>query len=109
MPQNEFAGQQSRHHVEDASEDHSVGKTSTVLPLTLGLEAAQSHRNCGKVGRNSTSNSKRSRIMQMDAPVNKTGEDGKGLSTEISANLTNCKNGGNTNYICMFFNIVIQS
>lgn len=93
MPQNEFAGQQSRHHVEDASEDHSVGKTSTVLPLTLGLEAAQSHRNCGKVGRNSTSNSKRSRIMQMDAPVNKTGEDGKGLSTEISANLTNCKNG----------------
>lgn len=107
MPQNEFAGQQSSHHVEDALEDHSVGKSNTILPLTLGLEAAQSHRNCGKVGRNSTSNSKRSRIMLMDASVNKTGEDGKGISTEISANLTNCKNGGNTNYVCMFFNIVI--
>lgn len=96
MPQNEFAGQQSSHHVEDALEDHSVGKSNTILPLTLGLEAAQSHRNCGKVGRNSTSNSKRSRIMQMDASVNKTGEDGKGISTEISANLTNCKNGERT-------------
>ncbi|XP_015170444.1 uncharacterized protein [Solanum tuberosum] len=96
MPQNEFAGQQSSHHVEDALEDHSVGKSNTILPLTLGLEAAQSHRNCGKVGRNSTSNSKRSRIMQMDASVNKTGEDGKGIYTEISANLTNCKNGERT-------------
>lgn len=96
MPQNEFAGQQSSHHVEDALEDHSVGKSNTILPLTLGLEAAQSHRNCGKVGRNSTSNSKRSRIMLMDASVNKTGEDGKGISTEISANLTNCKNGERT-------------
>lgn len=96
MPQNEFSGQQSSHHVEDALEDHSVGKSNTILPLTLGLEAAQSHRNCGKVGRNSTSNSKRSRIMQMDASVNKTGEDGKGISTEISANLTNCKNGERT-------------
>ncbi|KAH0705449.1 hypothetical protein KY290_010143 [Solanum tuberosum] len=96
MPQNEFAGQQSSHHVEDALEDHSVGKSNTILPLTLGLEAAQTHRNCGKVGRNSTSNSKRSRIMQMDASVNKTGEDGKGISTEISANLTNCKNGERT-------------
>ncbi|KAK6773299.1 hypothetical protein RDI58_028537 [Solanum bulbocastanum] len=96
MPQNEFAGQQSSHHVEDALEDHSVGKSNTILPLTLGLEAAQSHRNCGKVGRNSTSNSKRSRIIQMDASVNKTGEDGKGISTEISANLTNCKNGERT-------------
>lgn len=96
MPQNEFAGQQSSHHVEDALEDHSVGKSNTILPLTLGLEAAQSHRNCGKVGRNSTSNSKRSRIMQMDAFVNKTSEDGKGISTEISANLTNCKNGERT-------------
>ncbi|XP_049397957.1 uncharacterized protein LOC125862028 isoform X1 [Solanum stenotomum] len=96
MPQNEFAGQQSSHHVEDALEDHSVGKSNTILPLTLGLEAAQTHRNCGKVGRNSTSNSKRSRIMQMDASVNKTGEDGKGISTEISANLTNYKNGERT-------------
>ncbi|KAL3322096.1 hypothetical protein AABB24_039628 [Solanum stoloniferum] len=96
MPQNEFAGKQSSHHVEDALEDHSVGKSNTILPLTLGLEAAQSHRNCGKVGRNSTSNSKRSRIIQMDASVNKTGEDGKGISTEISANLTNCKNGERT-------------
>ncbi|KAH0736450.1 hypothetical protein KY285_012157 [Solanum tuberosum] len=96
MPQNEFSGQQSSHHVEDALEDHSVGKSNTILPLTLGLEAAQTHRNCGKVGRNSTSNSKRSRIMQMDASVNKTGEDGKGISTEISANLTNCKNGERT-------------
>ncbi|XP_055806284.1 uncharacterized protein LOC129874842 isoform X2 [Solanum dulcamara] len=96
MPQSEFAGHQSRHHVEDASEDHSVGKTNTILPLTLGLEAMQSHRNFGKVGRNSTSNSKRSRIMQIDVSVNKTGEDGKGISTEISSNPTNCKNGERT-------------
>lgn len=109
MPQSEFAAHQSRHHVEDASEDHSVGKANTILQLTLGLEATQSHRNFGKVGRNSTSNSKRSRIMQMDVSVSKTGEDGKGISTEISTNPTNCKNGGNTNYVCMFFNIVIQS
>ncbi|XP_059287776.1 uncharacterized protein LOC132041046 isoform X2 [Lycium ferocissimum] len=96
MPQNEFAGHQSRHHVEDASEDLSLGKTNTILPLTLGLEATQSHRNFGKVGRNSTSSSKRSRIMQMDVSVNKIGEDGKGISTELSANPTNCKNGERT-------------
>lgn len=96
MPQNEFAGHQSRHHVQDASEDLGFGKTNTILPLTLGLEAAQSHRNFGKVGRNSTSNSKRSRIMQMDVSVNRTGEDGKGFSTELSANPTNCKNGERT-------------
>ncbi|MCD9559369.1 hypothetical protein HAX54_017287 [Datura stramonium] len=96
MPQNEFAGHQSRHYVEDALEDPSFGKTNTVLPLTLGLEATQSHRTSGKVGRNSTSNPKRSRIMQMDVSVNKTGEDGKGISTELSANPTNCKNGERT-------------
>ncbi|KAJ8539371.1 hypothetical protein K7X08_013623 [Anisodus acutangulus] len=96
MPQNEFAGHQSRHHIEDASEDLCFGKTNTILPLTLGLEATQSHRNFGKVGRNSTSSSKRSRIMQMDISVNKTGEDGKGISTELSANPTNCKNGERT-------------
>ncbi|KAK4373886.1 hypothetical protein RND71_004563 [Anisodus tanguticus] len=96
MPQNEFAGHLSRHHVEDASEDLSFGKTNTILPLTLGLEATQSHRNFGKAGRNSNSSSKRSRIMQMDISVNKTGEDGKGISTELSTNRTNCKNGERT-------------
>ncbi|KAM3359420.1 putative protein isoform X1 [Capsicum galapagoense] len=96
MPQNEFAGHQSRHHLQDASEDQSFGKTSCILPLTLGLEAAQSHRNFGKVGRNSTSNSKRSRIMQMDISENKVGEDGKVISTELSTNSTNCKNGERT-------------
>lgn len=99
VPQSEFAGHPSKHHVEDASEDHTVGKTNTILPLTLGLEATQSNRNFGKVGRNSTSSSKRSRIMQMDVSLNKTGEDGKVgkvISTEISTNPTNCKNGERT-------------
>ncbi|CAN4115524.1 unnamed protein product [Withania somnifera] len=93
MSQNEFAGHQSRHHDQDDSEDHSFGKTNAILPLTLGLEATQSHRNFGKVGRNSTSNPKRSRIMQMDVSVNRISEDGKGISTELSVNPSNCKNG----------------
>ncbi|CAN4095226.1 unnamed protein product [Withania somnifera] len=93
MPQTEFSGHQSRHHIQDASEDHSFGNTNAILPLTLGLEATQSHRNFGKVGRNSTSNPKRSRIMQMNISVNRIVEDGKGVSAELSANPTNCKNG----------------
>lgn len=108
MSESEFSGHQSIHNAEDASEDHSFRSINTKLPLTLGLEATQSHRNFGKVGRNSNSNSKRSRIVQMDAAANKIGEDGKGFSTEFSANPTNCKNGGNAQYACIFFITVIH-
>ncbi|OIT39045.1 PREDICTED: uncharacterized protein LOC109238591 isoform X2 [Nicotiana attenuata] len=99
MSESEFSGHQSIHSAEDASEDHSFRSINTKLPLTLGLEATQSHRIFGKVGRNSISNSKRSRIVHMDVSANKIGEDGKGFSTELSANPTNCKNGERTQVV----------
>ncbi|KAL3499293.1 hypothetical protein ACH5RR_038386 [Cinchona calisaya] len=76
-------GQPSGFHGSNASEDLKLENVDAAQSFITSPEAKQLHRRSGKVSRCNSSSSKRSRIVQLELPVNGSGvEDVKGNSSE---------------------------
>ncbi|KAA8520881.1 hypothetical protein F0562_011554 [Nyssa sinensis] len=85
------ASQPSSFHIEDASEDLYFGSTNSSLLLKPTPEAKKSQRKTGKAARSSSGCSKRSRMAQMEVPINEHGvDDIKDISNELGAYPAKC-------------------
>uniref|UniRef100_A0A5B7B9L4 Uncharacterized protein n=1 Tax=Davidia involucrata TaxID=16924 RepID=A0A5B7B9L4_DAVIN len=85
------ASQPSSFHSEGASEDLNFGNTYSSLLLKPRPEAKKLRRKSGKVARSSSGCSKRSRMAQMEVPINEHGvDDIKGVSNELGAYPAKC-------------------